>query len=60
MPFSIEEGRVPDESVRVVINQLQACYDALIDKLDVVDKAEVTGVGHEDFISSGPADRASR
>tara|TARA_R110002126_G_scaffold52672_11_gene142993 strand:- start:2749 stop:3015 length:267 start_codon:yes stop_codon:yes gene_type:complete len=49
IPVDIEDGRVPEESVRAVLQQLADRRASLLDKLELAEAAEVTGVKSADF-----------
>jgi len=49
IPVDIEDGRVPEESILEVKGQLASRKAAILEKLELVELAEVSGVDSEDF-----------
>ena len=49
IPIDIEDGRVPPDVILEMKEQLGKQRDALLSKLELAEKAEVTGVSSEDF-----------
>lgn len=49
IPVDIEEGVVPEDAIREVISQMKSQRDTLIQKLELAEDVEVTGVDAKDF-----------
>jgi NACalpha-BTF3-like transcription factor len=49
IPVDIADGYVPEDDIKAVMAQLRMSRDKMIEKLDLAEEVEVTGVGHEDF-----------
>lgn len=49
VPVDIGEGVVPESHIHEVISELKARRSALLQKLELADAVEVTGVDEQDF-----------